>query len=88
MEVKPVQIMEQGVLIPLEYLHNAREFEFELVNGHVLVWAKQEEPTLLPGESSRFSFVGIALSRNPNASIEVEEILQREPGLDADRESA
>lgn len=87
MEIKPIQIMEQGVLIPLEYLHNAHEFEFELVNGHVLVRAKQEEPALLPSESSRFSFVGIAHSRNPNASIEVEDILQRELGLDLDRES-
>ncbi len=78
MELKPIQVMEQGVLIPLEYLHNAHEFEFELIDGYLLVRPKLPQPTLLPSESSFFSFVGIARSRNPNASAEVEDILMAE----------
>ena len=41
----------------------------------------EDEPELLPSESSRFSFIGIAKSKNPNASSEFEEILDTELGL-------
>lgn len=75
MEIKPIQIMEQGVLIPLEYLHNAHEFEFELVNGHVLVRAKQSDKQK---QGWPYEWIGIARSSNPNASMEVEEILMAE----------
>lgn len=41
MSVNPIQVMQEGVLIPLEYLHNASEFDVELVSGYVQVSAKQ-----------------------------------------------
>ena len=98
MYLQPIQVLENAVLIPVEYLSNATEFEFERVNGHVLVRPKQngdaktrqsqtqaslsdeESDYLLPSESSRFSFVGIAETRNPYASEEVENILNEELG--------
>lgn len=85
MKTLSVQVTEDGILIPEEYLQKANEFEAKKQNGYILVRPKEEESAssseLLPSESSRFSFVGIARSNNPNASIEVEEILQEELGL-------
>lgn len=79
----PIQVTEEGVLIPLDYLQNAREFELELQNDNVLIRPKPNRAAELhSSESTRFSFVGIGRSSNPNASAEVEEILQRELGLD------
>ena len=89
MNMQPIQVLEDGVLIPVEYLSNARNFEFERINGHVMVRPKIEQDVvetekdvdyMLPSESSRFSFVGIAETRNPYASEEVEEVLKKELG--------
>ena len=96
MYMQPIQVLENAVLIPVEYLANATDFEFERVNGHVIVRPKQngdaktsqaqalpsdeEKAYLLPSESSRFSFVGIAETRNPYASEEAENILKEELG--------
>lgn len=76
-----IKITDDGVLIPREYLKQSREFELEVQNGDVLIRPKPGHTSeLLPSESSRFSFVGIGKSSNPNASAEVEEILQQELG--------
>lgn len=40
MVMMPIQIMPEGVLIPLYYLQNAHEFELEVVDGHLLVRPK------------------------------------------------
>ena len=81
MVIPPIQITDTGVLIPRSYLQDARDFEFEVIDSYVLVRPKANgKSTLRPSTSSRFSFVGIAETRNPNASIEVEEILERELG--------
>lgn len=87
MYMQPIQVLDNAVLIPIEYLSNATDFEFERINGHVIVRPKQvqtstldKENELLPSESSRFSFVGIAETRNPYASEEVENILNEELG--------
>jgi hypothetical protein len=91
MKTLPVEVTAEGVLIPIEYLQPADEFEAEIQNGYVVVRPKsvpttsEEEPELLPSESSRFSFIGIARSKNPNASYEVEEILEKELGLRVDQ---
>ena len=100
MYIQPIQVLENAVLIPVEYLANATDFEFKRINGHVLVRPKQngntktkqaqvlpsdeEKAYLLPSESSRFSFVGIAETRNPYASEEVENILKEELGRRAE----
>lgn len=82
MVIPPIQVNDTGVLIPRSYLQDASEFEFEVIDGYVLVRPKANGGlTLRPSTSSRFSFVGIAETRNPNASVEVEEILERELGV-------
>lgn len=87
MDIEPIRITTEGVLIPRHYLGDAKEFEIEIKNGFVLVRPKNVQPAPLhPSESSRFSFVGIATSRNPNASLEAEAILARELGQHVDRE--
>jgi hypothetical protein len=81
MNVQPIQVTKEGVLIPRKYLSGAVEFEIVVSEDHVLVRPKADgDQALLPSESSRFSFVGIAKSKNPDASAEVEEILRREMG--------
>ncbi len=81
MNVYPIQITEEGVLIPREYLPGVNEIETVITEEHILIRPKlSNEPDLLPSESSRFSFVGIANSSNPNASVEVEDILHIEMG--------
>ncbi|KAA3658461.1 MAG: hypothetical protein DWQ04_25060 [Chloroflexi bacterium] len=81
MNVQPIQVTKEGVLIPRKYLPGADEFEFVVSEDHVLIRPKTNgEQSLLPSESSRFSFVGIAKSSNPDASADVEEILRREMG--------
>ena len=79
-EIAPIQVTDEGVLIPRQYLSDSDEFEIVLSETYVLVRPKKNGPesNLLPSESSRFSFVGIAHTSNPNASKEVEEILERE----------
>jgi len=80
MNVIPIQVTEEGVLIPKTYLPGAGELE--IIDGpeYVLVRPKAPpvQPALLPSKSRRFSFVGIAHTRNPRASVEAEEILERE----------
>ena len=81
MNVMPIRVTEDGVLIPREYLPGSNKFEFVLMDDFVLVRPQRlNQPELLPSESKRFSFVGIAETRNPKASEEVEEILQQELG--------
>ena len=82
MKILPIQVTDEGVLIPLEYLQNAREFEFELQDSCVLIRPKHPtEP--LPDIHKRYPWIGMAHSKNPNASAEVEEILRRELGKKA-----
>ena len=78
--IEPIQVTDEGVLIPRQYLSNTEEFEIVLSETHVLIRPKSHAHSLelLPSESDRFSFVGIARTNNPDASIEVEEILERE----------
>ncbi len=81
MVIPPIQVTDTGVLIPRSYLQDASEFEFEVIDGYVLVRLKtngrngEREKTWLEG------IIGIAETRNPNASVEVEEILERELGV-------
>ncbi|MEI2611554.1 MAG: hypothetical protein V9G20_23210 [Candidatus Promineifilaceae bacterium] len=77
MNVLPIQVVNGGVLIPLQYLQNADQFEFELTNGHVLVKPKTVEKPLAEVHK-RFPWIGMAESQNPTASQDVEEILMAE----------
>lgn len=72
-----VQLTKDGVLIPRAYLQNADDFEIEIRNGDVLVRPKPVVEPLVDAPK-RYSWIGIAKSDNPNASVEVEEILEAE----------
>ncbi|MCB9432429.1 MAG: hypothetical protein H6668_10635 [Ardenticatenaceae bacterium] len=88
MDIDPIRVTVEGILIPRHYLGDAREFEIEIKNGFVLVRPKAAQPVpLRPSESSRFSFVGIATSQNPNASLEAEAILAKELGQHTEHHS-
>jgi hypothetical protein len=76
MKTLPVQVTEEGVLIPKEYLQQADEFEVVIQNGDILVRPKQSEP--LPDVYKRFPWIGIGISNDPTASERVEEILEAE----------
>lgn len=50
MNVQPIQVLNSGVLIPIEYLPNAEEYIVVLENGHAfvrpkLIQSKVERPT-------------------------------------------
>lgn len=77
MNVLPIQVVNDGVLIPLQYLQNADQFEFELTGGYVLVKPKSVERPLAEAHN-RFPWIGMAESQNPIASQDVEEILMAE----------
>ena len=67
----PIQITDKGILIPREYVQGTGEIELVVMEEYVLVRSKNEsnnDQELLPSKSSRFSFVGIAKSSNPNKS--------------------
>jgi hypothetical protein len=89
MNVFPIQVTQKGVLIPREYL-SGDQFELVVTKDHVMIRPKADAvEELQPSKSSRFSFVGIATSKNPEASENFEAILQQELGVrpvDSDNE--
>ena len=80
MNVLPIQVTEEGVLIPRQYFpQGTAQYELELVNGYVLVKPKSsDEP--LADVYERFPWIGIAETSDPTASERVEEILSAEFG--------
>lgn len=81
MKLIPIQITKEGILIPRIYFPAASQVEIVMRADYVLLKtktngkAKSKKPRK---KSSRYSFVGIGHSRNPRASIDAEEILERE----------
>jgi hypothetical protein len=81
-------VTEEGVFIPKVYLRETNNLEVVVVDDYVLVrphGAAIESNTqasttkALPTKPNRrFSFIGIGHTRNPKASAEAGEILQRE----------
>lgn len=80
MNVLPIQVTEEGVLIPRQYFpQGTAQYELELINGYVLVKPKQsDEP--LGDVYERFPWIGIAETSDPTGSERVEEILSAEFG--------
>ena len=80
MSVIPIQVTDEGVVIPKVYLHDADQVEIVVTDDYVLVRPKSpaldERPS--PRPAHHYSFIGIAHTRNPRASVEAEEILMRE----------
>jgi len=84
MAVIPIQVTDEGVLIPKVYLHDASQVEIVVTKEYVLVRPKPSEPEPVKTEQSiaelkrRYSFIGIGHTRDPQASVNAEEILERE----------
>ncbi len=81
MKVIPIQITAEGVLIPRAYFPASAQLEIIMRADYVLLKPKlngKPKPKKPRKKSSRYSFVGIGHSRNPRASTEAEEILERE----------
>ncbi len=80
MSVIPIQVTSEGVLIPKTYLADASEVEVVVGEDYVLVRPKfpSQNRSGMPDTVHRYSFIGIAHTRNPRASVEAEEILERE----------
>ena len=78
MNILPIQVTERGVLIPLDYLQNAHQFEFEIENGHLLVRPKAEAESAQESKSWLYDLVGIVETKDPTASSRVKEIIAAE----------
>lgn len=84
MAVIPIQVTAEGVLIPKIYLHNAGQVEVIVTSEYVLVRPKLPKPEPAPSEQTiaqlkgRYDFIGIGHTRDPQASVNAEEILERE----------
>ncbi len=78
MELIPIQVTDEGVLIPKVYLRDAGEVETIVSEDYVLVRSKNPAPRGIAQNARRYSFIGIAHTRNPRASVEAEDILERE----------
>lgn len=88
MQMIPIQVTEEGVFIPKIYLKETNNLEVVVVDDYVLVRPHVSvvensvlasvTKALSPGRTRRFSFIGSGHTRNPKASVEAEEILQRE----------
>lgn len=82
MNMLPIQVTEAGVLIPKIYLLNAGEVEVIVSQDYVLVRPKPSSPELVSAEASvptpNYDFIGIGHSRDPQASLQAEAILERE----------
>lgn len=82
MNVIPIQVTDEGVLIPKQYLHDADEVEVVVEADYVLVKPKRPDTDVEANAGSskpshRYSFIGIGHTRDPKASMEVEDILER-----------
>jgi hypothetical protein len=78
MYLQPVQITDEGVLIPHHYLHDARDLVIEYIDGYVLIRPKPNGKQIKETESPRYDWIGIASSGIDDASVEVEKILAEE----------
>lgn len=79
MELIPIQVTAEGVVIPKTYLQGASDVEVIWSEEYILVRPKTH-PVQKTDKSGkhRYSFIGIAQTRNPTASTDAEEILARE----------
>ena len=81
--VIPIQVTQEGVIIPKTYLRDARDVDVVVTSEYVIVKPRGEAQQPLQGKSPsrRYSFLGIGETRNPTASVEVEAMLERKEWL-------
>ena len=73
MNIQPIQVMDEGVLIPHHYLHHAREFEIEFLDGYVLLRPKL--PQNHTAKNWLSDLAGIAENRNLVTPAQTDESL-------------
>lgn len=81
MKFIPIQITDEGIIIPRIYLPANGQFQVVRRKEYVLLKTKgngKPKPKKPRKKKSRYSFIGIGHTRNPRASVEAEEILERE----------
>lgn len=88
MNIIPIQVTDEGVLIPRTYLPEAIDVELMTTSEYILVRAKkpvrpgngEQKATIGSGQTRgrRYTFLGSGHSRNPKASVEAESILEEE----------
>ena len=79
MNITPIQVTEEGVLIPRHYLPDATEFELLVAGDYVFVRPKSNgSPVENVQKGWPYDWIGIAETRDPTASSHVEEILRSE----------
>lgn len=88
MNMIPIQVTDEGVLIPRTYLPGADDFELLTTSEYVLVRLRRQvvpgngeqkaavDSKSIPGR--RYAFIGSGRTRNPRASAEAESILEQE----------
>ena len=82
MNVLPIQITNAGVLIPKIYLDTSGEIELVVTEDFVVVRPKQVKSTFVaaddPATTYDYDFIGIGHTRDPEASLNAETILEQE----------
>jgi hypothetical protein len=84
MNVIPIQVTDEGVLIPKSYLHAAGEFELVVMGEYILIKPKASSPPptetpaapAIVSKRRRYSFIASGQTRNPKASAEAEKLLE------------
>lgn len=88
MKTIPIQVTNEGVLIPRTYLPDEGDIELLTTSEYVIVRVKRQA---IPGNGEqkaavssgstirrRYNFIGSGHTRNPKASVEAESILEEE----------
>lgn len=82
MNILPIQITEEGILIPKVYIAALGELELVVTEEFVLLRPKPTTATFVVTDDSApkydYDFIGIGHTRDPQASVNAEEILERE----------
>jgi hypothetical protein len=82
MNIVPIQVTEEGILIPKTYLDMSGELELIITDNFVLLRPKHDVPSDVVSETEsppyHYSFIGIGHTSDPTASVNAEEILERE----------
>lgn len=78
MGVTPIQILNNEILIPREYVPQADALEFVLLDDYLVIRPKSANVQAGEDLSPLHSLIGIASTKDPTASARVKEILTEE----------
>jgi len=78
MTVTPIQVVDQSVLIPRQYLPDTDSFELVVTSEYVIIRSKKSNTLNETPESPLHGLIGFAETSDPTASARVKEILSDE----------